>query len=81
MSGNTVFTTKPFMSGRSQAVRIPKELRLDNEEVIINKVGESIVITPKKSVKASFYDGLGMLTDDFLSEGRPEEAPNAEVKL
>ena len=81
MMENTVYTTKPFMSGRSQAIRIPKELRLDNEEVIVIKVGESIIITPKKSAKAVFYDGLDMLTDDFLSEGRPEEVLNTEVKL
>ena len=81
MSECNLFTTKPFMSGRSQAVRIPKEYRLEEEEVIVNRVGDSIVITPKNSVKSVFYDGLGMLTDDFLAEGRPEEISNSEVKL
>ena len=81
MPKSNFFTTKPFMSGRSQAVRIPKEFRLKDEEVIINKVGESIMITPKKSVRSVFYEGLDMLTDDFLSEGRPEEVCNNEVKI
>ena len=76
-----VYTTKPFMSGRSQAVRIPKELRLDDTEVIINRVGDSIVITPKNAVERMFYSGIDMFTDDFLADGRPEEVPNTEVML
>ena len=76
-----VYTTKPFMSGRSQAIRIPKELRLDDTEVIINRVGDSIVITPKNAVERMFYSGIDMFTDDFLADGRPEEVPNTEVML
>ena len=71
-------TTKPFMSGRSQAIRIPKEYQL---EVIINRVGDSLVITPKASLKDAFYTGLSMLSDDFLADGRPEEVSNTRVEL
>lgn len=38
--------TKVFTSGNSQAVRLPREFRLDQEEVYIRKKGKSIVITP-----------------------------------
>lgn len=76
-----IYTTKPFMSGRSQAVRIPKELRLNDTEVIINRVGESIVITPKSAVEHMFYSGIEMFTEDFLADGRPAETSNGEVKL
>ena len=74
-------TTKPFMSGRSQAIRIPKEYQLDNTEVIINRVGDSLVITPKSSLQSSFFSGLSMLSDDFLADGRPEEVPNIQMEL
>lgn len=63
---------KVFTSGRSQAVRIPKEYRFDSEEVYINKIGDSVVLTPKESLAAVFDRGARMLTDDFLSEGVPE---------
>ncbi len=74
-------TTRPFMSGRSQAVRIPKEYRFEDTELIINRVGRSLVITPKEAIRETFYAGLAMFTDDFLAEGRPEEVPNERVEL
>lgn len=76
-----IHTTKPFMSGRSQAIRIPKEYQLEDTEVVINRVGDSIVITPKDSLKNAFYMGLSMLSDDFLADGRPTEASNKRVEL
>jgi virulence-associated protein VagC len=41
-------TAKVFTHGNSQAVRLPKEFRFEDSEVIIRKVGESILLTPKK---------------------------------
>ena len=70
--GSAVFSTKPFMSGRSQAVRIPVSYHIESEEVVINKVGDSLIITPKEDIHTSFMKGLAMLTDDFMADGRPE---------
>ena len=39
-------TAKIFWSGRSQAVRIPKEFRLPGDEVVIRRVGTSLVLEP-----------------------------------
>jgi antitoxin VapB len=39
---------KVFLNGRSQAIRIPKEFRVEGAEVYIEKVGNSLIITPKK---------------------------------
>lgn len=78
---NTMHTTRPFMSGRSQAVRIPKEYRIEDEEVVINRVGDSLIITPVHALQRVFYTGLSMFTDDFLSDGRPEETPNERIDL
>jgi len=38
--------TKIFWSGRSQAVRIPKQFRLPGEEATIRRVGSALVIEP-----------------------------------
>lgn len=81
MSEKAIHITRPFMSGRSQAVRIPKEYRLEDEELVVNRIGRSVVITPKSALRESFYEGLSSLTEDFLSEGRPEETFNGEVHL
>ena len=77
----TLYITKPFMSGRSQAIRIPKELRLDDTEVVINRVGDSLMITPRDALERMFFSGIDMLTDDFLADGVPKETPNGEETL
>jgi antitoxin VapB len=41
-------TTKVFMNGRSQAVRIPKEFRFKEEEVTIQKCGDGILVQPAR---------------------------------
>lgn len=74
-------TTRPFMSGRSQAIRIPKEYRFEDTELIVNRIGQSLVITPKIALQETFYSGLAMFTDDFMADGRPEEVPNERVEL
>jgi len=37
---------KVFWSGRSQAVRLPKEFRFDAREVRIRKEGDSVILEP-----------------------------------
>lgn len=40
-------TAKIFENGRSQAVRLPKEYRFSEDEVLISKVGEIVMLIPK----------------------------------
>lgn len=40
-------SAKVFKNGRSQAVRLPKEMRVETDEVFIEKIGQSLIITPK----------------------------------
>ena len=40
-------SAKIFMSGNSQAVRLPKAYRVDADEVELSRDGEKIVLTPK----------------------------------
>ena len=37
-----------FTSGNSQAVRLPKEFRFDEDEVVIKRVGRIVMLFPKK---------------------------------
>ena len=53
-------TAKVFMSGRSQAVRLPKEFRFDTKEVWIRRnpdTGE-IILKPKPDLPEGFQNGL-----------------------
>ena len=40
----SIVKAKVFMSGRSQAVRLPKEFRIDEKEVSIKKIGNTILL-------------------------------------
>ncbi len=41
-------TARIFNNGNSQAVRLPKEFRFDEDEVIIKKVGDMVILLPTK---------------------------------
>jgi len=40
-------TARVFTNGNSQAVRLPKEFRFDDNEVAITRVGDMVVLLPK----------------------------------
>ena len=74
-------TTKVFTSGRSQAVRIPKEYRFDVETVFINKIGDTVTLTPVASLASEFDAGAALLDDDFMAGGMPEEIESERMAL
>jgi antitoxin VapB len=64
---------KLFMSGRSQAIRLPAKLRLDAKEVRIEQVGNALWVQPEPSRQQSmadwlkgFYESTEPLPDAFL---------------
>ncbi len=61
---------KIFENGRSQAIRIPKEYRMEGNEVLINKIGDMLLITPKDAGWKMFFEGIKQFPDDFFAEGR-----------
>jgi antitoxin VapB len=48
---------KLFTNGRSQAVRIPRDMELPGDEVTLRKVGEAILIEPVTR-KLTFREAL-----------------------
>ncbi|CAM3983997.1 antitoxin [Psychrobacter arenosus] len=74
-------TAKVFMSGNSQAVRLPKAYRFDADidTLEIKKVGDSIVLTPKQtqvSVWDEFVQGLAGFDSDFADCFKDREKEN-----
>ncbi len=55
--------------------------RFEDTEPIINRVGQSLVITPKNAIRETFYSGLKMFTEAFMADGKPEEAQNERIEL
>lgn len=63
-------TAKVFENGRSQAVRLPKEYRFSDDEVLVNKVGDIVMLIPKSNKWSGFLNSLDMFTEDFMENGR-----------
>jgi len=68
-------TAKVFRTGRSQAVRLPKEFRFKDREVGINKVGNLVVLFPRSKGWELLAGSLEKFTEDFLSERRQPSKP------
>lgn len=64
-------TAKVFKNGRSQAIRLPREFRVDTEEVYLKKTREGFLVIPKDPWE-SFFEGVEELSDDFMREGRQQ---------
>ena len=74
-----MMTAKIFPNGQSQAVRIPKEFRFENQqEVFVAKEGEAIVLFPKKSKFNILFDSLDNFSDDFMKERTQPAQDNRE---
>ena len=74
-------TAKLFENGRSQAVRLPKEYRFDSDEVMINRIGEMVILLPKSSKWDSFIKAIDMFSDDYMQNGREPQNQQEREKL
>ncbi len=57
-----------FWTGRSQAIRLPKESRVEAHTVHLNRTGEGFLVITKDPWDV-FFEGVEPLSDGFL-EGR-----------
>lgn len=73
-------TAKVFWSGRSQAVRLPKEFRVKGDAVRIHRDGNKIVLEPIQDDWAwldTWRKKYWPLDDDFIAAAN-EEMPQQE---
>ena len=68
-------TAKVFMTGRSQAIRLPKEFRFEGKEVEIFRRGDEVILREKPVTAERFFQLLAQMPDDFYSEERVDELP------
>lgn len=67
-------TARVFWSGRSQAVRLPKDFRFEGDEVRIRRHGDAVILEPVASDWAWLDAIAGRMSDDFLENGREQPA-------
>ena len=71
---------KVFWSGRSQAVRLPKEFRFDTDEVRIRKHGNAVILEPI-AANWAWLDSLEPLDSDFVITTQEKPAVQARPAL
>ena len=69
-------TTTLFLNGRSQAVRIPKELRFEGTEVSIRRLGDGVLLEPVKDATwpAGYFESIH-ISDPELNRPSQGELP------
>lgn len=61
---------KLFMSGRSQAVRLPKEFRFPGTEVKIRRVGSGVLLEPALKTWAEVFAAIDAIPGKFPKRGK-----------
>ncbi len=63
-------TAKVFMSGKSQAVRLPKKFRFTKgcDEVSVRQVGRHLILSPRFVDWDDYWDNSTRPSDDFVEE-------------
>ena len=67
------FRAKVFRNGRSQAIRLPKELRFSEEEkeVRVSREGNRLIVESLDEWPEDFWDLFGSVPDLELEERTP----------
>jgi antitoxin VapB len=69
-----ITTAAVFMSGNSQAVRLPKEFQLHSKRVLIERRGDEIVLREKKATVRDILKSLPPLSPEASKEWELVEA-------
>ena len=76
----TPTTAKVFMTGRSQAVRLPKAFRFATSEVTIERQGDAVILRPKLDNATWAQQVLAAVTafDSGFKLERADEGPQSD---
>jgi antitoxin VapB len=64
-----------FWTGRSQAIRLPREFRFETDTVLVHREGRAVVVEPADEWPEGYVESFAGVPDDFTrpSQGRAEE--------
>jgi antitoxin VapB len=64
-------TARLFKNGRSQAVRLPRELRFEGDRVRVRRVGRGVLVEPMFTNVSAWFAELDRLgSQPFMADGR-----------
>lgn len=74
-------TAKLFQSGRSQAVRLPKQYRFRGSEVAVKHFGNGVLLLPLDDPWQTLEEGLAAFEAGFeISREQPEQQPRDAIQ-
>lgn len=56
-----------FWTGRSQAIRLPKEFRFETDVVLVHRDGQAIIVKPVHEWPDGYVESFAGVPDDFMS--------------
>ena len=64
-----------FWTGRSQAIRLPREFRFETEIVLVHREGRAVVVEPANEWPEGYVESFAGVPDEFTrpSQGEAEE--------
>jgi len=69
---------KQFQNGQSQAVRLPKEFRFEDDHVFVKRSGNVVVLIPAKNSWDTLIQSLAKFSDDFMVERKQPKMQKRE---
>jgi len=66
---------KVFWTGRSQAIRLPKEFRFQTDIVLVRREGRAVVVEPSHEWPDNYVDSFAGLSEGFTrpAQGKAEK--------
>ena len=49
-----------------------KRIRFEEDEILINKIGDIVLLMPKNDEWKAFKQSLDLFSDDFMADGRSQ---------
>jgi antitoxin VapB len=74
-------TARLFQSGRSQAVRLPKDYRFQGSEVAVKHFGNGVLLLPIEDPWQTLEAGLAAFEPGFVLERQQPEPQQREAIL
>ena len=68
-------TAKVFMTGRGQAICLPKGFRFEGKEVEIFRRGDEVILREKPVTADDLFKVLAQMPEDFYAEERVDGPP------
>ncbi|MEE3471221.1 MAG: AbrB/MazE/SpoVT family DNA-binding domain-containing protein [Butyrivibrio hungatei] len=62
-----MITAKVLIIGENQTVLLPENCRFSSDKVIVNKIGDTVLLIPPNDKWDSFMQAIDMFSDDFMS--------------